>query len=108
MAGWDFMDDNTRQYFLFDENGAVISSRPYTDAENAEVDAELAGLVPNQTEVDRQALRDLITAFQAEKDRAQTVLDNPAATAIEKDLARGVRRTADGAITLTRFIRRRL
>ena len=129
-------NDTTRTVTTYDETGAVTSTRPYTAAENAAADAAVAdaarldsieerlvriethlwppddpdAAAAAQHEADRLTVRAIITDLQAEKARAQAVIDTPNATIKSNpapyvnDVARAAKRIADAAIDLARYV----
>ena len=104
-------DDTTRTVTTYDETGAVTSTRPYTDDENAAADAAVAEAAAQaQRKADRLAVRAIITDLQAEKARAQVVIDTPNSTIKTNpapyvvDVARAAKRIADAAIDLARYV----
>ena len=104
-------DDATRTVTTYDETGSVTSSRPYTADENATADSAIAEAAAQaQREADRLTVRQIITDLQAEKARAQAVIDTPNATIKTNpapyvvDVARAAKRIADAAIDLARYI----
>lgn len=52
----------------------------------------------------RETIKGIVIDLQAEKDRAQSVIDNPASTPREKDLGRACKRIADAVIELARYV----
>ena len=54
---------------------------------------------------DRLAVRAIITDLQAEKARAQVIIDAADSTKHEKNAARAAKRIADAAIDLARFVK---
>ena len=91
---------------FFDSEGSVIGTRPYTDVENASADDALQWESENAShETTRSLVKAIITDLKAENDRAQAVIDDVAATRNEKNLGRAVKRIADAAIDLARFVK---
>lgn len=87
-------------------------TRPYTAEENAAADARAAAeQAQAQREADRTAIRAIVTDLQAEKARAQAVIDatnaaiNAGPAPYVKDVARAAKRSADAVIDLARFVR---
>ena len=104
-------DHAARTVTTYDESGAVTSTRPYTADENAAADAALAEAAAlAQRNADRLTVRAIITDLQAEKARAQAVIDTPNATIKSNpapyvnDVARAAKRIADAAIDLARYV----
>jgi len=102
-------DDTTRTVTTYDETGTLIETRPYTAEENAAADAaaevEQERLARRAT---RAAIKAIVTDLQAEKARAQVVIDKPNNTITggdTKDVARAAKRIADAAIDLARFVK---
>ena len=101
-------NDTTRTVTTYDETGAVASTRPYTAEENAAAVAEAAARA--QRVAGRLTVRAIITDLQAEKARAQAVIDTPNATIKSNpapyvnDVARAAKRIADAAIDLARYV----
>lgn len=105
-------DDATATYTERDTTGAVTLTRPYNADETAAAAIRAAAA---QAAVDRAALhaavRQIITDLQAEKDRAQIVLDataadiNAAPATYIVDAAKAAKRIADAAIDLARFVK---
>lgn len=52
----------------------------------------------------RATVRAIVQDLQAEKDRAQAVIDNPNSTPRERDLGRACKRIADAVIDLARYV----
>lgn len=77
----------------------VWHSRPWT----AEELANIAAIADRETT--RTAIKAIVTDLQAEKARAQEVIDSVAATANEKKVARAAKRIADATIDLARFVK---
>lgn len=102
-------DDAARTVTTYNSAGAVTSTRPYTPEENAEADAAAAAETARaRREATRTAVKAIVTDLQAEKARAQTVIDKTNATitgADTKDVARAAKRIADAAIDLAKFVR---
>ena len=103
-------DDTARTVTTYDETGAVASTRPYTAEENAAADAAVAEAAARAQRVaGRLTVRAIITDLQAEKARAQAVLDTPNATIKSNpapyvvDVARAAKRIADAALDLARY-----
>lgn len=105
----EFRDDATRTVTTYDETGAVLTVTPYTAEQNAAADqiaAEAAARA--EREADRAIVRAIVTGLQAEKARAQVVIDkanNQISGADTKDVARAAKRIADAAIDLARFVK---
>ena len=104
-------DHAARTVTTYDESGAVTGSRPYTADETAAADAALAEAAAlAQRNADRLTVRAIITDLQAEKARAQAVIDTPNATIKSNpapyvnDVARAAKRIADAAIDLARYV----
>ena len=104
-------NDTTRTVTTYDETGAVASTRPHTAEENAAADAAVAEAAARAQRVaDRLTVRAIITDLQAEKARAQAVIDTPNATIKSNpapyvnDVARAAKRIADAAIDLARYV----
>ena len=100
-------DDQARTVATLDPDGVLLDTRPYTDAENAALDAQTAAQAL-QVEHDTTKVRvdAIIEDLKAEKDRAQVVIDKPNAqitAADTKDLARAVKRLADANIDLAKY-----
>jgi hypothetical protein len=104
----EFRDDDTRTVTTYNEAGAVLSTRPYTAAENAEADADAAAAAAAAARAANRALvKAVITELQAEKTRVQAVIDkanNQVSGADTKEVARAAKRIADAAIDLARFV----
>ena len=100
-------DDATRTVTDYTTNPPT--TRPYTAAESAEANAAInAQAAAAAREATRAAVRAIITDLQAEKARAQTVIDktNGSITGGDtKDVARAAKRIADAAIDLARLVR---
>ena len=104
-------DDTTRTVTAYDESGAVTATRPYTADENAAADAAVAQAAAQaQYEAQRLTVRQIITDLQAEKARAQAVIDTPNSTIKTNpapyvvDVARAAKRIAGAAIDLARYV----
>lgn len=104
-------DDTTRTVTTYDESGAVVSTRPYDAAENAAADAAAADAAARaERETTRVAVKAIITDLQAEKARAQAVIDTANATingspaSYVKDCARAAERISRAAMDLARFV----
>ena len=104
-------DDTTHTVTAYDESGAVTATRPYTADENAAADAAVAQAAAQaQYEAQRLTVRQIITDLQAEKARAQAVIDTPNSTIKTNpapyvvDVARAAKRIADAAIDLARYV----
>ena len=105
-------DDDARTVSRLDElTGDVIAVRPYTEAENAQADARAAQPAADaEHAATKGRVKQIITDLQAEKDRAQAVLDTANATInaspakYVKDLAQSAKRTADAVIDLAKYV----
>lgn len=99
-------DRAARAVVDYDPAGVEVARRPFTTEENAAADAESArAAAQSQHEADRAKVCAIIADLRAEKGRAQAVIDDPNATPRERDLGRAVKRIADAAIDLARFVR---
>lgn len=105
-----WMDDDTRTYHEYDENGVEISSkqRAYTAAENAQADAIIAQEQAQAAlEAQRAAVKLIVTDLKAEKDRVQPIIDKDNSLlklADVKDVARAAKRIADAAIDIAKLL----
>ena len=104
-------DSTTRTVTTYDAAGVVTSTRPYTAGENAAADAAAAEAAAQaQHAADRLTVRKIITDLQAEKARAQAVIDTPNSTIKSNPapyvvyVARAAKRIADAAIDLARHV----
>lgn len=100
--------DDSERVVRYTQSG-IRTVRPYTPEENAAADARAAQAAAlAQREATRTAVRAIVDDLQAEKARAQAVLDKANGTlgpGDTKDVARAVKRIADAAIDLARFVR---
>jgi hypothetical protein len=102
-------DDATRMFHEYDAAGVEVGEpRTYTPGENVAADVDAAEAAARAAyEAQRVIVRAIITDLQAEKDRAQVVIDKPnnqITGADTKDVARAAKRIADAAIDLARFV----
>jgi hypothetical protein len=85
-------DDDTRTYTRWDDGGAVVETRPYTEQENAQADAAAAAAeaIRNESATSQKLQRDM-DAIQAILDETNAGLRDDPARAL-KDLAHATRR----------------
>ena len=82
------------------------TSRPFTDEENAIADDEATRVkAAADHAVNRATVNRIITDLKAEKSRADEVIGSTSATQEDKKNARAIRRVADAAIDLARFVK---
>jgi hypothetical protein len=88
----DLWDDDTRTYTRWDDAGAVVETRPYTEQENQAADAAAAAHAErvNESATSQKLQRDM-DAIQAILDQTNADLRDDPARAI-KDLAHATRR----------------
>lgn len=99
-------DRTTREVIEYDPAGVEVSRRPF-DAEEAVAAAErdAADLARAERVAARVAVRAIITDLQAERTRAQEVIDAAASTQEDRKNARAILRTAGACIDLARLVR---
>lgn len=99
-------DDAARIATVTPLGGGDSIPRPYTAEEDAAADALAAGESARLArETTRLTVRAIIHDLQAEKARAQEVIDSTTATAEDRKAARAARRIADAVIDLARFVK---
>jgi len=93
-------DETVKPYTLttWDDHGVEVV-REYTPEETARADARIAH------EADRAVIKQIVTDLLAEKERADEVINSVGATREDKQVARAVKRIADTAIDLARFVK---
>lgn len=108
---YERFNDDTRTVDTLDEAGDVVSTRPYTDDENATADQTAAQpAIDAEHAATKSRIKQIITDLQAEKDRAQAVLDTANATINSspakyvKDGAQSNKRIADACIDLAKYV----
>jgi len=99
-------DDTTRTVTDFTTDPPSV--RPYTAEENAAAAQDDADDADDAAyEAQRAVVKQIVTDLQAEKARAQTVIDktnNQISGGDTKDVARAAKRIADATIDLARFV----
>lgn len=97
-----------RQVTKWDAQGNIEPGYPraYTAEENAAADFRLSVEAAEKArELDRAAVKSIITDIQVEIDRYDAVLANVNATGREKDLARAGKRVAKATIDIARLLK---
>lgn len=96
-------NDSLRMVQVFDDNRALLSSRAYTPAENAEANARAVTAAEDAArEAARVAVKAIVADLKLEKDRVQPIIDTGSGDLLK--LARAIKRVADAAIDLAKLV----